>query len=133
MYGALHQQLPSCTQSESLPKLPLSARHSPPSPPQAWIDAMDEELPKLTKFILPSGGQAAASLHHARSVGAHAAGWDCRVRAGREGEREGGRVMSQSSAARVVRREHVSEKESQSLYPMACPAFHDMNAGVPES
>ncbi|KAG2435458.1 hypothetical protein HYH02_011958 [Chlamydomonas schloesseri] len=35
---------------------------------EAWIDAMDEQLPKLTKFILPSGGQAAASLHHARSV-----------------------------------------------------------------
>eukprot|EP00198_Chlamydomonas_reinhardtii_P012784 XP_001702121.1 flagellar associated protein, cobalamin adenosyltransferase-like protein [Chlamydomonas reinhardtii] len=35
---------------------------------EAWIDAMDEDLPKLTKFILPSGGQAAACLHHARSV-----------------------------------------------------------------
>ncbi|KAG2422381.1 hypothetical protein HXX76_016067 [Chlamydomonas incerta] len=35
---------------------------------EAWIDSMDESLPKLTKFILPSGGQAAACLHHARSV-----------------------------------------------------------------
>ncbi|CAO3614750.1 unnamed protein product [Cunninghamella echinulata] len=33
-----------------------------------WIDTMDEELPKLTKFILPSGGKASATLHVSRSV-----------------------------------------------------------------
>lgn len=32
------------------------------------IDTMDESLPPLTSFILPSGGLAAASLHCCRSV-----------------------------------------------------------------
>lgn len=32
------------------------------------IDRFDEELPKLTTFILPGGTKAAAALHHARTV-----------------------------------------------------------------
>ncbi|ORZ21714.1 cob(I)yrinic acid a,c-diamide adenosyltransferase, mitochondrial-like protein [Absidia repens] len=35
---------------------------------EQWIDTMDEELPRLTKFILPSGGKASATLHVCRSV-----------------------------------------------------------------
>ena len=38
----------------------------------AWleqqIDALNEDLPALTSFILPSGGSAVAALHHARAV-----------------------------------------------------------------
>ena len=35
---------------------------------EAWIDAMDETLPPLTTFILPSGGVAGATLHCCRSI-----------------------------------------------------------------
>ena len=33
-----------------------------------WIDALTEELPELTSFILPTGGRASAQLHVARTV-----------------------------------------------------------------
>ena len=35
---------------------------------EEWIDAMDEQLPPLTQFILPGGGEASARLHVARAV-----------------------------------------------------------------
>ncbi len=33
-----------------------------------WIDEMDEELDPLQNFVLPTGSDAGAKLHHARSV-----------------------------------------------------------------
>ena len=35
---------------------------------ERWIDRYEEELPPLTRFILPSGSQAGATLHFARTV-----------------------------------------------------------------
>lgn len=35
---------------------------------EEWIDEMTEDLPELTSFILPTGAQAAAALHVARTV-----------------------------------------------------------------
>lgn len=37
-------------------------------PLEAAIDAMDDELPELTAFILPGGTPAAATLHVARTI-----------------------------------------------------------------
>ena len=35
---------------------------------EAWIDEMDEELDPLDSFVLPSGSESGAELHHARAV-----------------------------------------------------------------
>ena len=35
---------------------------------ERWIDAMEAELPPLTRFILPGGSSAAAQLHLARTI-----------------------------------------------------------------
>jgi len=35
---------------------------------EAWMDDCDEELDPLDRFILPSGSEPGAKLHHARAV-----------------------------------------------------------------
>ena len=35
---------------------------------EGWIDAYDEELEPLTRFVLPGGSEAGAALHHVRAV-----------------------------------------------------------------
>lgn len=35
---------------------------------EEWIDAIDEELDPLEQFVLPSGSEPGAKLHHARAV-----------------------------------------------------------------
>lgn len=35
---------------------------------ESWIDAMEQELPKLTAFILPGGHSCGAALHLCRSI-----------------------------------------------------------------
>jgi cob(I)alamin adenosyltransferase len=35
---------------------------------ESWIDAADEELEPLDSFVLPTGSEAGAALHHARTV-----------------------------------------------------------------
>ena len=35
---------------------------------ESWIDEADGELEPLTDFVLPTGSEAGASLHHARAV-----------------------------------------------------------------
>jgi cob(I)alamin adenosyltransferase len=35
---------------------------------ERWIDDLDRDLPRLTRFILPSGGPCASHLHVARAV-----------------------------------------------------------------
>lgn len=35
---------------------------------EAWIDAMEEDLPPLRQFVLPAGTRAAAASHAARTV-----------------------------------------------------------------
>lgn len=35
---------------------------------EEWIDGMADDLPTLDRFILPTGSEAGAALHHARTV-----------------------------------------------------------------
>lgn len=42
---------------------------------EAWIDAMETELPPLTSFIFPSGSVAGSELHRARTVCRRAERW----------------------------------------------------------
>jgi cob(I)alamin adenosyltransferase len=42
---------------------------------EKWIDEMEAELTPLKQFIVPGGSQAAAFLHHARTVCRRAERW----------------------------------------------------------
>jgi len=82
---------------------------------EGWIDAMDEELQPLTRFILPGGTPASAHLHVARTV--------CR-----RAER---RVLSLSRSAEVAPAlVHYLNRLSDCLFTMARVA--NARAGVAE-
>ncbi len=48
---------------------------TPATEMEQWIDAMEEELPQMTKFILPGGSHVGALLHQARTVCRRAERW----------------------------------------------------------
>lgn len=48
---------------------------SPATEMEQWIDAMEEELPPMTKFILPGGSRVGAELHQARTICRRAERW----------------------------------------------------------
>jgi cob(I)alamin adenosyltransferase len=57
---------PRSSSSEKLSKVSFDPNHV--TSLESWIDHLDSSLPPLKNFILPSGGEAAARLHVARSV-----------------------------------------------------------------
>ncbi len=48
---------------------------SPAAEMERWIDAMELELPSMTKFILPGGSHVGALLHQARTICRRAERW----------------------------------------------------------
>lgn len=63
--SAVATPLPSSSKHK-LERTKFDATHTPIV--EGWLDAMDDALPPLKNFILPSGGKAASFLHMARSV-----------------------------------------------------------------
>lgn len=58
-----------CTPISEAPEYePLRVTDEQVSRLESWCDAFNEDLPKLSSFILPGGTAAAAHLHHARTV-----------------------------------------------------------------
>ena len=55
---------------------------------ERWIDAMDEELPPLTQFIIPGGSEIGALLHQARTICRRAERWIVEL-SEREGRHDG--------------------------------------------
>jgi cob(I)alamin adenosyltransferase len=56
------------TPLDSTPSWLVRLDEAPTAKLEAWIDSMDEHLPKLTAFILPGGHPAAAHTHIARTI-----------------------------------------------------------------
>ncbi|MDX1888081.1 cob(I)yrinic acid a,c-diamide adenosyltransferase [Mycolicibacterium sp. 050158] len=58
-----------CTPIVATPKYePLRVTEDQVTQLESWCDDFNEDLPKLSSFILPGGTVAAAHLHHARTV-----------------------------------------------------------------
>lgn len=56
------------TPLESTPAWLVRLDDAPAKQLELWIDAMDEQLPRLNAFILPAGHPAAAQTHIARTI-----------------------------------------------------------------
>lgn len=82
---------------------------------EAWIDAYDNELPPLRRFILPGGCPAGAAFHVARTM--------CR-----RAERA---MVALGSAAFEIELLHYVNRLSDLLFTMARVVNH--RAGVPET